>query len=86
MSYLALSRIYNDGVLQQRVLACARQEGVSDPVRWVSVVYPSLVGSDWVAAWVSATVAGEKDIGANEAVVTDQMILSAVQRMMQETS
>lgn len=84
MSYLTHSRIVYSPALRGRVTACAAREGVSDPPRWVAAVIWNLVGDDWVAAWESAEVANPgEDHGANEAVITDQAILSSVQAKIQ---
>ena len=80
MTYATHAAIVNSGSLRQRVTACAAQEGATDPPRWVNAVMWTLPQSDWIAAWASAE-AGDPggDHGANEAGVTDGMILAAVQ-------
>lgn len=80
MSYATHASIVQSGSLRQRITACAAQEGASDPPRWVNAVIWSLPGSDWIAAWASAEAGNPgADHGANEGVVTDGMILAAVQ-------
>ena len=66
--------------LRQRVTACAAQEGAPDPTRWTAAAVWSLITSEWIDAWAyaDATHPGE-DHGANDAVITDGMILAAVQ-------
>ena len=86
MSYLTHARIVYSPALRGRVTACAAREGVSDPPRWVAAVIWNLVGDDWIAAWDSYLAAhpqsDEDDIGEHPDVITDQMILSAVQTKM----
>lgn len=83
MSYLTHAAMVSSGSLRQRVTACAATQDVSDPPRWVNAVIWHLPGSDWIAAWESAEAANpDEDHGANEACVTDQMILSSVQAKM----
>ena len=84
MSYLTHATISGDRNIRLRLLACAAQEGVSTPGPWVNAHALHLVGSDWIAAWEYAVAAGgdPDSIGADEAVVTDGMILSAVQARM----
>ena len=59
---------------------------MDDPPRWVNAVIWKLPQSDWVAAWESYLAAhpqsDEDDIGEHPDVITDQMILSAVQAKM----
>jgi hypothetical protein len=43
----------------------------------------ALIGTDWVAAWESALAGNpDADPGANDLVITDQMILSSVQHQV----
>ncbi len=80
MSYATHAAIVQSGSLRQRLTACAAQEGVTDPPRWVNTVAWTLWGNDWIAAWDSAEAADPGgDHGADPAVVTDQMILSVIQ-------
>ncbi len=80
MSYSTHAAIVQSGSLRQRITACAAQEGVGDPPRWVSAVIWTLPTSEWIAAWASAEAANPgSDHGADEAVITDQSILSVVQ-------
>ena len=80
MTYATHAAIVNSGSLRQRITACAAQEGATDPPRWVSAVIWTLPASDWIAAWeyMEASDPGG-DHGANEAGVTDAMILAVVQ-------
>lgn len=74
--------IATDYEIRKRVTACAAQEGLTNPQAWTQSVIWNLVKSDWIAAWESAVAGGtipEDELGRNEAVVTEGMILSSVQ-------
>lgn len=80
MSYWTRASMERDYDLRSRIIACAWQEGVDDPPRWVNAHIGRMIGDDWVAAWESALVGHDPEsIGQDAAVVSDQMILSAVQ-------
>ncbi len=80
MSYATHASIVQSNTLRQRITACAAQEGADDPPRWVNAVIWTLPADDWRAAWESAEAANPgADHGADEACVTDGMILSAIQ-------
>lgn len=80
MSYKTVNRCANDQSLQGRLTASAAQEGAYDPsaamyrLRW-----PVSSASDVEAAYASALAVSNPDPGGDEAVITDGMILSAVQ-------
>jgi hypothetical protein len=87
MSYLTINQCANDASFQGRVTACAAQEGATDPnatmmyhLRW-----PVASSADIEAAYESAVAADNPDPGGDPAVITDQMILSAVQASWPET-
>lgn len=84
MSFSTYAAIAEDSDIRRRIVACVAQEGEGrDAPRWANEHAWELPGSDWVAAWESALAANPDDPeyrpGADPGVVTDQMILSAVQ-------
>jgi hypothetical protein len=86
MSYLTQSEIGNNGSMINRVAQAATVEDKGDnPDGWTYEnrrVWASAPG--WDEAWESARVAHpepEFDPGADEAVITDGMILSQIQSM-----
>ena len=80
MSYAIHADIVASGSLRQRITACAAQEGATDPPRWVNATIWTLPQSDWIAAWQYREASDPgADHGANEAGVTDGMILAVVQ-------
>lgn len=82
MSYANIAAITQSGSLYQRLTAAAAEEGKNptSPGAWVSEHIWELASSPgWADAWASAVENGVADPGANEAVITDGMILAAVQ-------
>lgn len=83
MSYSSVAAIRQDPWLRDRVAACAAVEGEPRPEEWVQThAWPIAVQPGWAAAWDSA-LAAHTDAGylpgSDEAVISDPMILSAVQ-------
>ncbi|WP_336651619.1 MULTISPECIES: hypothetical protein [unclassified Leucobacter] len=82
MAYWDQADLADDGDLRRRVTACAAMEGVPDPDgwayqnRWVLSAQPG-----WVEAYAYARSAGTGAAGRDPAVVTDGMILAAVQSL-----
>lgn len=82
MSYWDIAQISHSGDLQERVQACAAQEVDDDPYEWTAVNMLNLAAEPgWAEAWASATAAGNPAPGKDPAVITDGMILSAVQAL-----
>lgn len=82
MSYLIQSKLVADASIKDRVIACAAVEGVVNPEAWAHEQRWSLSAQPgWVAAYASAIAGGDTEPGANEGVITDGMILSAVQAL-----
>lgn len=81
MSYLSISTIAANSSMRARVAACAAQEGEQQPETWAftnSLRWAASPG--WDAAWDSAEAANPgQDHGANQACITDGMILATVQ-------
>lgn len=89
MSYLTQSRLAVDMDLQIRVAACAAMQGDPNPSVWAGRnAWVLSTQPGWVAAYGAAEAAhkGAPDEfpppGANDAAVTDQMILTAVKELM----
>jgi len=80
MSYYDIAIMSADTDLNSRVAACASQEGKPDPRQWAWDNMLTLAASPgWGEAWASAVAAGNETPGRDGAVITDGMILSAVQ-------
>jgi hypothetical protein len=80
VSYLTVSRIAADPFMRLRCGACAAVERIPDPENWAfkkSLLLAAQPG--WSEAWESAQAAGNEQPGADPAVITDGMILAAVQ-------
>lgn len=84
MSYLTQSTIAADQHIHERVAQCAAQEDApGDPDTWAFDHRRDLAAAPgWSEAWESAVAGGVEDPGADEAVITDAMILSQVQAML----
>lgn len=85
MSYLTQDEIAGNPSMLARVAQCATTEAVPDADTWATTnrrVWASSPG--WDAAWESSHASHPDeayDPGADEAVITDAMILSQVQAM-----
>jgi hypothetical protein len=82
VSYLTISILAADPSIRLRCSACAAVEGVPDPENWAfrnSLLLAAQPG--WSQAWESAVAAGNPAPGGVAAVITDGMILSAVQAL-----
>lgn len=80
MSYATIFKSSTDQELYGRIIACCADEGAEQPANVAGVVvWPVVTAADVAAAYESAVLAGNEHPGADPAVITDGMILSAVQ-------
>ena len=80
MSYNTINACANDQAFAARLNAAAATQGSADPVADAYLLrWQVSVASDIEAAYASALAAGNPNPGGDESVITDQMILSAVQ-------
>lgn len=90
MSYKSLTAASQDPGLQSRTIACAQQEArtsqagtafadtvIANPAEGVQLVWPVALNTE--AEYASALAAGVPNPGNDESVITDGMILAAVQ-------
>lgn len=77
MSFATIAQCAADSSLTNRIMACAAAEGDHNMVG--QLVWPIAASSDIEAAYAYALANGNPDPGGDETVITDQMILSAVQ-------
>jgi hypothetical protein len=89
MSYLTQSKIAVNPYMTTRVAQCAAEEGQAEPDSWAGQHSRQWGASPgWDEAWEYAvnTHPDEPDYdpGADETVITDQMILSTIQPMLTE--
>jgi hypothetical protein len=83
MSYTTINACANDLAFQGRLTACAAQEGAAEPSNAMYTLrWPVSAASDIEAAYASALASENPDPGGDETVITDGMILSAVQAHM----
>jgi hypothetical protein len=78
MSYSTIARCANDPAFADRVRAASAQEGTGSAVP-AEYLWDISAKSDIEAAYASAVAAGNDNPGGDESVITDGMILSAVQ-------
>ena len=87
MSYLTQNAISESAAMHNRIAQAATQENIvpaGDADSWTFNMRRAWAASPgWAAAWESYRVGnpGVPDPGANEAVITDGMILAQVQAM-----
>jgi hypothetical protein len=83
MSYATIHQCANDAEFQGRVTsACAQENTPPEPYSAMyNNRYDIAAKSDIEAAYASALAAGNPHPGGDEAVITDGMILSAVQSL-----
>lgn len=90
MAYIDVADMAANGHLRERIAACAVTEGVRDmhPRAWADAHQWWLAGSPgWAAAWQYAREVGEiTELGRDEGVISDGMILAAVQARIAETA
>lgn len=85
MSYLTQALLTEDGDIWKRVTACAAEQGVSAPTIWVQEhLWQLAVQPGWGSAYATALVEKLENPGLIEAVITDGMILSAVQALLNQ--
>lgn len=78
--YWAIAQMRGDLDLLGRVVACVALEGDRSPEWWAQQhMWQVVARTDWAQAWEYALAAGTSAPGREPAVITDQMILSAVQ-------
>ena len=81
MSFGTINTCANDDEFLGRVTACVAAEGHPDPptITWQHYRWPVAAAADIEAAYASALAASNPSPGGDESVITDGMILSAVQ-------
>lgn len=85
MAYIDIAAMARDNSLRDRIAACAATEGVIDPhpTTWADQHQWRIAASPgWDAAWAHATASEVTSPGSDAGVITDQMILSAVQPLV----
>lgn len=81
MTYLKQADLAQDNHVLRRIAACAATQSVSDPAEWAAArMWQFSAEPGWAAAYASAALV-DGSPGANEAAITDGMILAAVQNL-----
>jgi hypothetical protein len=85
MSYLTVHAISQTQSIRDRAAACASEQGVVPPGGEEHWVYENALRlaaqPGWSQAWESALASGNEDPGSDVTVITDGMILAAVQEL-----
>jgi hypothetical protein len=83
MTYATIAEIAQNNALFQRLTAAAAEQGKTKPYnQWVADhAWDLAVTPGWAASWEYAEALGIADPGADDGVITDGMILAAVQPM-----
>lgn len=83
MSYSSIALMAEDIDLRVRIIACASQEGKRNAPAWVNeVVWLLAATPGWDSAWDSALIVGIGRPGNMPNVISDGMILGAVQPLL----
>jgi hypothetical protein len=83
MSYLTVAEMVKNQSLTEREYAALAKEGIDPPEPWQYLYRWQLASQPgWDAAWDSAIAGGIEDPGADQGVITDGMILSAIQQII----
>lgn len=91
MSYQSIVEMAGSSSLIYRIAAAAAAEGQSDALGWAQTRIWRLAGSPgWADTWAyavdTATININPDTGKRSDVITDAMLLSAVQALRTEES
>lgn len=82
MSYWDVATMAGNSDLTLRVQACAATENIDDPYTWAADHMLDLASQPgWSEAWASAVASNNPAPGRDAGVITDGMILSAVQAL-----
>lgn len=82
MSFADIAAMAIDSDLRLRISACAATQTLvpDNPLQWTDKHQWQIAGSPtWSEAWAYAVLSGNTNPGADPAVISDAMILSAVQ-------
>lgn len=87
ISYATQAKLARDQALLDRVTACAATQNIHEPTNWAYDHQWCLSAEPgWDDAYAYALRSENEDPGADESVITDGMILSAVQAHSAATS
>jgi hypothetical protein len=84
MAYIDVAQMVKSVSLTERIYAAVSKEGIDPPEQWQFERRWRLASQPgWDAAWASAVAGGNDDPGADPGVITDGMVLSAVQSLIE---
>lgn len=80
MSFRTQATLAEDYTLHRRIAASAAREGIPNPMEWTQArAWAFSAQPGWDAAYESAILVGNSVPGSTNTVITDNMILAAVQ-------
>ena len=83
MSYSSIAIMAEDNDLRKRIMACASKQGMRDGQSWTTQnIWLLASTAGWDDAWDSALQVGIGRPGLMPNVITDIMILTAVQALV----
>ena len=90
MTYHAIGVAAQDEALRRRIAACIAQEAPTDerhPIAHAdAIMWQACASPGWGEAYAYALATDVPDPGADQAVISDAMILAAVQPMIGEAA
>lgn len=90
MSYRSIVEMATSASLRDRIMACAAECGVAGPLDWTNRhIHRIVATNDWGAPWDYAqdtyNINMNPDTGARLDVISDEMILTAVTKILEPT-
>lgn len=80
MSFHTQATLAEDYHILRRIASCAASEGVKDPMTWAAAhAWEFSAQPGWDTAYEAAIATGNMSPGSTNTVITDHMILAAVQ-------
>lgn len=82
MSFRTQALLADDYLLHRRIASCAAREGIPSPLDWTYArAWTFSAQPGWDDAYEAAILVGNTAPGAMDTVISDSMILSAVQAL-----
>lgn len=91
MTYNALHDMKESRGLYNRIVSAAALEGIDTPDTWaMNNMWPIIARPDWIDSWAygeqTKTINHNPDTGERDDVISDAMVLAAVQARIAESA